>query len=110
MAIVIARMRTCDRTHRVTATINAEGNFDIKIESDCHKVQEFGNRLKYVTMEDITDFENSRINKKEFRGDLSPPCLSPIAICNAAWIEAGMLSKSLVKKIKENCIDFIEIE
>lgn len=110
MATVIARMRTCDKTHKVTVTMNAEGNFDVQIESDCHKVRAFAERLKYVTMEDISDFENSRINKREFRGDLSPPCLSPIAIYDAAWLECGMLSKSLVKRVKENSVDFTEVE
>ena len=70
----------------------------------------FGERLKYVTMEDIIDFENSRINKREFRGDMSPPCLSPIAVLDAAWLEAGMLSKTLVKRIKENSVDFTGVE
>ncbi|MCL2143836.1 MAG: hypothetical protein FWH44_06245, partial [Methanomassiliicoccaceae archaeon] len=78
MATVTAHMRTCGKTHKVTVTMNAEGNFDVNIESDCHKVVQFGERLKYVTFEDITDFDNTRLNKREIRGDLSPPCLSPI--------------------------------
>ncbi|MCL2786630.1 MAG: hypothetical protein FWD81_05385 [Methanomassiliicoccaceae archaeon] len=103
-------MKTCGKTHVVTVTMNSEGNFDVVIESDCYKVAQFGERLKYVTMDDIIDFENSRINKREFRGDMSPPCLSPIAVLDAAWIEAGMLSKSLVKRVKENTIDFSTVE
>ena len=87
--------------------MNGDGNFDVKMESDCPRVILFGERLKYVTMEDISDFDNSRINKREFRGDVSPPCLSPIAVLNAAWLEAGMLSQSLVKRVKENTIDFV---
>jgi len=110
MATVTNHMRTCGKTHKVTAVMNAEGNFDVKIESDCPKVVLFGDRLKYVTMEDITDFDNSRLNKREFRGDMSPPCLSPIAVLNAAWLEAGMLSVSLVKRVKENSIDFSSVE
>ena len=107
LTTVTAHMRTCGKTHRVTVVMNGEGNFDVKIETDCHRVQLFGEKLKYVTMEDIVDFSNSRINKREFRGDMSPPCLSPIAVLNAAWLEAGMLSQSLVKRVKENTIDFI---
>jgi len=85
--------------------MNAEGNFDVIIESDCPKVDLFGKNLRYVTMEDITDMDNSRLNKREIRGDMSPPCLSPIAVLDAAWLEAGMLSQSLVKRVKENSID-----
>jgi len=110
MATVTAHMRTCGKKHRITVTMNQEGNFDVNVESDCFKVVAFGENLKYVTMEDITDFDNTRLNKREIRGDMSPPCLAPIAVLNAAWIEAGMLSRSLVKRIKENSVDFTEIE
>jgi hypothetical protein len=90
--------------------MNDEGNFDVKIESDCPKVVLFGDNLKYVTMEDITDFDNTRLNKREIRGDMSMPCLAPIAVWDAAWLEAGMLSKSLVKRVKSNDIDFTETQ
>jgi hypothetical protein len=109
MATVVSHMRTCGKTHKVTAVMNAEGNFDVTMESDCPKVRLFGETLKYVTMEDITDFDKTRLNKREIRGDLSPPCLSPIAVINAAWLEAGMLSQSLVKRVGSNSIDFIEL-
>jgi len=104
-------MRTCNKTHRVTVSaMNADGNFDVTIESDCPKVVIFGKNLGYVTMEDITDLENSRINRREIREDMSLPCLAPIAVLDAAWIEAGMLSRSLVKRVKENSVDFSEIQ
>jgi hypothetical protein len=106
MATVTTHMRTCGKTHKVTAVMNAEGNFDVSIESDCHKVVLFGEKLRYVTMEDIIDFDNTRLNKREIRGDMSPPCLCPIAVMNAAWIEAGMLSHSLAKRVKDNSIEF----
>lgn len=106
MATVTAQMRTCGKTHKVTVTMNAEGNFDVVIESDCPKVRLFGEKLKYVTFEDITDFDKTRLNKREIRGDLSPPCLSPIAVLNAAWLEAGMLSQTLTKRVGSNSIEF----
>lgn len=99
-------MRTCGKTHKVTVVMNADGNFDVAIESDCPKVVLFSERLKYVTMEDLIDFDNTRLNRREIRGDMSPPCLSPVAVMNAAWIEAGMLSHSLAKRVKENSIEF----
>jgi hypothetical protein len=110
MATVVNHMKTCGKTHKVTVAMNTEGNFDVKIESDCPKVVLFGEKLGYVTFEDITDFESSRLNKREFRGDMSPPCLSPIAVLDAAWIEAGMLSKTLVKRVKENTIEFTDAD
>ena len=110
MATVTAHMKTCTKTHRITVTMNSEGNFDVKIESDCPKVVQYGENLKYLTFEDITDLENSRINKREMRLDMSLPCLAPAALLDAAWIEAGMLSRSLVKRVKENSVDFTEVD
>jgi hypothetical protein len=101
-------MKTCGKTHKVTVVMNADGNFDVKIESDCPKVALFGENLRYVTFEDITDLDKSRLNKREIRGDMSPPCLSPIAVLDAAWIEAGLLSKTLAKRVKENSIEFTD--
>ena len=108
MSSVKVNMRTCGKTHVVRVAMNADGNFDVNIESDCHKVELFGEKLGYLTMEDIVDFDNSRINKREFRGDMSPPCLVPAALLDAAWLEAGMLSGSLAKRVKENSIEFTD--
>ena len=110
MATVTAHMRTCGKTHRISVVMNQEGNFDVKVESDCHKVSLFGENLRYLTMEDIVDYDSSRLHKREIRGDMSPPCLVPIAVMDAAWIEAGMLSRSLAKRVKENSIDFSEVD
>ena len=42
-----------------------------------------------------TNFETSRINKEETRGNMSMICLAPIMVYQAAWMEIGMMSKRI---------------
>ncbi|WP_400260169.1 DUF6951 family protein [Candidatus Methanomassiliicoccus intestinalis] len=106
MATVVAHMRICDKTHTITATKRSDGDLEIKIASDCPKVAAYGENLGTLSLLDITDYEHSKINAAEMRKDISPTCISPIAIFNAAWLEMGMISQSLAQKVKENSIEF----
>lgn len=47
----------------------------------------------------MTDFYGSRVNSKEIRGNLWIQRLLPVGVYDAAWMELGMLSKSLCKKV-----------
>ncbi len=107
MAVVKAHMRVCDKTHIITATKRTDGDVEITIETDCPKVAAYGERIGCLSLTDIVDYQNSRINFNEIRGDISPTCISPTAVFNAAWLETGMISQSLAKKVKENSIEFM---
>lgn len=103
---VTVKMNTCSKTHKVTATLRDDGDIDIHIDSDCQKIQDYGKRLERITVMDAIDFSSSKVNAPEIRGDISPPCLITSAIFDVAWMELGMLSKNLCKKVKENTIEF----
>jgi len=107
MATVNVKMNVCKKTHKITVLQRDDGDLDVLIESDCPKVAALGERLNKLSLTDITDFNSSKINDPKIRGDISPTCLSPTGVFNAAWIEMGMMSKSLVKKIRQNSIDFV---
>jgi len=100
-------MQSCDRKARVTVTMRDDGDLDVSIESDCEVVRGYGERLKRITAMDVYDFENSIINKNEVRGQLTTTCLVPIAIYNAAFLEMGMMTKSLAKTKGKNSIQFV---
>jgi hypothetical protein len=99
-------MKTCSKTNRVTATLNDDGTIGIEIESDCPNVQEYARRLKVITIDDVTSFAGSKVVDPEIRASLSVPCLTPIAVFDAAWLELGMLSKSCARSVKENSVSF----
>ena len=96
---VIVKMRTCDKTHKVVAELRDDGDVDIRITSDCDKARQFGERCTRVSLNDVTDFYGSRVNSEEVRGNLWIQCLLPIGVFDAAWMELGMLSKNLCKKV-----------
>ena len=107
MAVVKANMRVCDKTHIITAKKCADGDVEIRIESDCPKITSYGERIGKLSLLDIIDYKNSKINNSEIRGDVSPTCIAPTAIFNAAWLEMDMLSKTLAQRVKENSIEFL---
>ena len=95
---VTVKMNTCSKTHHITATMRDDGD----IESDCRNVQEYARRLTSVTMDDLMRFNESRIVGPECREPLSVPCLCPMGVFNAAWMECGLLSKNLCNRAHSN--------
>ena len=106
MSKVTALMNTCSKTHTVHASLNEDGTVRIDLESDCEKIKELGMRLKYVTIEDVTDFSNSRLNDKDMRCGIGFCCLAFTAVAQAAWMELGILSEGHAKKVKCNVVSY----
>lgn len=102
MATVEVNMNTCDKKHRITVKMRDDGDLDVIIESNCKNVQQYAKNLTRITMEDATDFCSSKIVDRDVRMPLSVPCLVPIGVFDAAWLELGMLSKTLCKRIHSN--------
>lgn len=102
MATVEVNMNTCNKKHKITVTMRDDGDLDVEIESNCKNVQEYAKRLTRITLDDATDFCSSKIVDKDIRTPLSVPCLVPIGVFDAAWLELGMLSKTLCNKIHSN--------
>jgi len=107
---ITVKMNTCEKTHVITGSMNADGNVDISIESDCKNIQEFNERLRYLTMTDVTDYYNSRLIDKEIRGSLGHVCLIINAVTHAAWMEFGLLSERHAKNAKKNSVIYIDEE
>jgi hypothetical protein len=103
---VTARMNTCGKTNTVIATLQDDGAISIEIISDCPNVQEYAKRLGAIAIKDVTEFKGSKVIDPEIRATLSVPCLTPIAVFDAAWLEIGMLAKSRAHQVKENSISF----
>ncbi len=108
---VIARMKVCGKTNRVTVTLREDGDtMDVDIKSDCPHVKDYASKLKEIHMSDVVSYAGSKVEDPEIRASLSVPCLTPIAVFNAAWMELGMLSKGRAKQMGDNCVDFSECD
>lgn len=107
MAVVIVRMKFCNKTHKITVTQKDDGDFLLKVASDCPEVKNYVNSVgDTLTMDDITDISKSKIFDHNNTKKITMTCLAPNGIINAAWLEAGMLSKSRAKEIKDNVVSF----
>lgn len=106
MSKVVAIMNTCSKTHTVHAALNEDGTVKIDIESDCKKIKDLSKVLKYVTVDDVTNFHESRLIDKEIRCGIGFCCLVFTAVSQAAWIELGMLSESHAKRVKCNKVSY----
>ncbi len=99
---VVVKMNTCNKTHRITVSMRDDGDMDVEIETDCFNVKDYARRLNRISLEDVTDFCNSKIVAPDIRIALSVPCLCPMGVFNAAWQECGMLSKRLCSRVGSN--------
>jgi hypothetical protein len=98
-------MTSCDRTATVKVTLRDDGDLDVDIQSDCDVVMGYAERLGgRITQMDVYNFQQSKINQDEIRGNLTATCLVPNAIYNAAFLELGMMTRSLAKKAKQNMV------
>ncbi len=98
----------CSHETWVTAEMDGEDRLIVRIESDCTNVMNYAERLGSVTMDDINEQRGSRILTAAEDGILTPTCLVPVAVMNACWVEAGMISKRLAIKEGSISIHFID--
>ena len=103
---VIAHMKTCSKTNKVTVWTKDDGSLGVKIVSDCPHVRDYAKKLTEISIDDVVSFAGSKVVDPDIRASLSVPCLTPIAVFEAAWLELGMLSKNLVNNVKENSVTF----
>lgn len=104
-------MRTCSKTTKVTAELQPDGDtIRIRIASDCPHVREYAEKLGgEIHLSDVADIRGSRVVDPDVRIPLSVPCLVPVAVLDAGWMEVGMLSKHLAQNIaRSNDIEFIK--
>lgn len=98
----------CSHETWVTAEMDGEERIKVRIETDCSNVKTYAERLGSVSMDDINELRDSRIMTEAEGGVLTPTCLVPVAVFNACWVEAGMISKRLATKEGSVAIHFID--
>lgn len=111
MAVVVVKMKFCGKTHKITVKQKDDGDFSLHIATDCSEVRDYADALgDTLTMDDLLGFDTSRIFDFENCKHVTMTCLAPNGVINAAWLEAGMLSKSRAKEVGENVISFEKVD
>ena len=61
-------MPICDKRIKVRVTSRDDGDMDVEIVSDCPALAHYAESLRVISMDDITSFETSVINRESVRG------------------------------------------
>ncbi len=103
---VKVNMRVCGKVHVIEVDSTPDGEFRVKAETECDHVKEFVKMVDPLSIADLTDKSVSKVWESVKIARMSATCLVPAAIMNAAWMEAGLLSKNLAKNAGSNSVDF----
>ena len=101
---VLADTPVCGHKTLITAELAGDA-VKIGIVTDCEEVEAVAKELGELKLEELATWEN-RVFQLAKR--LTPTCIVPSAIMNAAWIEAGLMSRYLALEKKEQKIVFLE--
>lgn len=100
-------MFPCENTSLIEVNRNDDGDFEVKVESTCAKAVRFVESLGPLTLIDLTDKQHSQVFLKFMSSEMSANCLLLPGVMTAAWIEAGMIARSMTRKNKQMSIEFV---
>ncbi len=103
---VKVNMRVCSKVHVIEVSATPDGEYEVRAQTECDHVKEFVQMVGKLSISDLTDKSSSKVWEAVKTSHMSATCLVPAAIMNAAWMEAGLLSKNLAKGAGSNSIDF----
>jgi hypothetical protein len=105
---VRVRMFPCGNVTEIEVNANEDGEFVVKATSSCKKAENFVSGLGPLTLLDLTDKTESRIFKNFIASDMSANCLLLPGVMTAAWVEAGMIARSMARKGVPLAIELLE--
>jgi hypothetical protein len=97
-------MKVCGKEHLIEVEMTPELEFEVRAETDCVNVREFIDKLGRLSLTDISDKKSSKVWEVFKNVSMSANCLVPAGVMDAAWMEAGMLSKNLAQSCGSKCI------
>lgn len=100
--------RICAHDTVIEVRDTGDGTMALHIESECKDVRHFAQLLPVISPDDYIQMSGSKIWEMAEKARLTTTCLIPVAVVNACWIEAGMISKRLALKEEAICIRFLE--
>ena len=99
-------MPLCSHETSIEVEDQGDGNLQVKIETTCEDVARYAELIGELGIKDYSEFKDSKILEKAAEACLTPTCLVPSGVFNACWLETGMISRNLVKKLDTLCIRF----
>lgn len=102
-------MFPCENKSEIEVLSTDDGNYVVKVTSTCTKAQKFIEGLGPLTLTDLTDKRESKIFRDFIISDMSANCLILSGVLTAAWIEAGMIARSMARKGVPLSIEFVDV-
>jgi hypothetical protein len=103
MTEVNVKSNVCGFVHKVNGKLDGE-NIIVDIDTPCEKVKKVSHLE--VPMMDLFDIKDNYVMQKAQEAKFSVPCVVPAAILHVCCLEAGLMSKSLVKNAGNVSIEF----
>jgi hypothetical protein len=105
---VRVNMVPCGNRSEIEVSSTDDGYYLVKVVSTCKKAENFIESLGPLSLTDLTDKKESKIFTSFITSDMSANCLLLSGVLTAAWVEAGMIARSVAKKGVPLCIEFVE--
>jgi hypothetical protein len=107
-AKVRVNMFPCDNRSEIEVSTTEDGEYIVKVTSTCKKAEKFVEGLGTLSLIDLTDKQESKIFRNFIASDMSANCLLLSGVMTAAWVEAGMIARSMAKKGIPLSIEFVD--
>jgi hypothetical protein len=104
---VRVNMFPCANTSLIEVSTNEDGTYSVKVDTTCIKAEKLVEGLGPLSLTDLTDKKESKVFSDFLASDMSANCLLPSGILTAAWVEAGMIARSMAKKGVPLSIEFV---
>ena len=103
MTEVTVKSNVCGFTHKVCGKMEGD-KIIVDIDTPCEKVKNMSHLE--VPLMDLFDIKDNYVMQKAQEAKCSVTCIVPSAVLHVCCLEAGMMSKSLVEKVGNICIEF----
>jgi hypothetical protein len=101
-------MFPCENKSEIEVRSTEDGNYVVKVASTCNKAVKFVEGLGPLSLTDLADKKESKIFRDFINSEMSANCLILSGVFTAAWVEAGMIARSMTKKGVPLSIEFVE--
>ena len=105
---VRVNMFPCDNKSEIEVQTTESGEYIVRVTSTCKKAEKFIEGLGPLSIMDLMDKKESKIFRDFISSDMSANCLILSGVVTAAWVEAGMIARSMAKKGIPLSIEFID--
>lgn len=105
---VRVNMFPCENRTEIEVRTIGPGEYLVTATGSCSKALKYIESLGPLSITDLTDKERSKIFNNFISSEMSANCLLLSGVMTAAWVEAGMIARSMAKKGVPLSIEFLE--